>query len=127
LQAKRETILMTAIPTPITAVDHHTTLVLAVEISNKNWVVAAHVPGTGQVKAKQVIAPKADALEAAIAGYRRRAATSERTVERVILVYGAGYSGFWLARWLTARGIEVHVIQPSSVPVERKRRRAKSD
>jgi transposase len=86
-------------------------------------VVAAHVPGTGQVKAKQVIAPKADALEAAIAGYRRRAATSERTVERVILVYEAGYSGFWL----TARGIEVYVIQPSSVPVERKKRRAKSD
>jgi transposase len=101
--------------------------VLALETSGKNWVVAAHVPGTGLVKAKQVIAPNADALEAAIEGYRRRAAAGGQAVERVILVYEAGYGGFWLARWLMARDIEVHVIQPSSVPVERKKRRAKSD
>jgi transposase len=112
---------------PVVAVDYNTTLVLALETSSKNWVLAAHVPGTGQVKAKQVIAPSADALEAAIEGYRRRAAAGGQTVERVILVYEAGYGGFWLARWLKAHGIEVHVIQPSSVPVERKKRRAKSD
>lgn len=111
----------------LTPVDYETALVLALEISNKSWVVAAHVPGIGQVKAKQVIAPNANALEAAIERYRGRAAASARTVERVILVYEAGYGGFWLARWLEARGIEVHVIQPSSVPVERKKRRAKSD
>src|SRR5271157_5628309 len=49
-----------------------------------------------------------DALEAAIEGYRRRAAAGGQTVERVILVYEAGYGGFWLARWLKAHGIEVH-------------------
>jgi transposase len=108
-------------------VDYDTTLVIALETSGKNWVVAAHVPGTGTVKAKQVIAPNAGALEAAIEGYRRRAAAGGQIVERVILVYEAGYGGFWLARWLKARGIEVHVVQPSSVPVERKKRRAKSD
>ena len=112
---------------PIVAIHFNTTLVLALETSSKNWVLAAHVPGTGQVKAKQVIAPSADALEAAIEGYRRRAAAGGQTVERVILVYEAGYGGFWLARWLKAHGIEVHVIQPSSVAVERKKRRAKSD
>ena len=42
------------------AVDYNTTLVLALETSGKNWVVAAHVPGTGVVKAKQVIAPNAN-------------------------------------------------------------------
>jgi transposase len=74
-----------------------------------------------------VIAPSADALEAAVEGYRRRATAGGQIVERVILVYEAGYGGFWLARWLKAHGVEVHVIQPSSVPVERKKRRAKSD
>jgi transposase len=112
---------------PVVAVDYNTTLVLALETSSKSWVLAAHVPGTGQVKAKQMIAPSAEALETAIEGYRRRAAVGGQTVERVILVYEAGYGGFWLARWLKAHGIEVHVIQPSSVPVERKKRRAKSD
>jgi transposase len=108
-------------------VDYDATLILAVEISNKSWVVAAHVPGLGRVKAKRTIAPQAAALAAAIEAYRQRAAGCGRTVARVIVVYEAGYGGFWLARWLEVRGIEVHVVQPSSVPVERTRRRAKSD
>jgi transposase len=45
----------------------------------------------------------------------------------VVATYEAGWSGFWLARWLIAKGVEVHVIQPSSVPVDRRMRRAKSD
>jgi len=114
-------------PIPTAAVDFDTTLVLALETSARNWVIAAQVPGLGQVKAKQVIGPDADQLAAAIEGYRRRAAKVGKAVERVVLIYEAGYGGFWLARWLTAKGIEVHVIQPSSVPVERKKRRAKSD
>jgi transposase len=35
--------------------------------------------------------------------------------------------GFWLARWLRARGIEVYVIHPASIPVSREHRRAKTD
>jgi transposase len=50
-----------------------------------------------------------------------------RNVERVVAIYEAGWSGFWLARWLAKNGIETHVIQPSSVPVDRRARRAKSD
>ena len=45
----------------------------------------------------------------------------------MIAVYEAGWSGFWLVRWLARYGIETHVIQPSSVPVDRRARRAKSD
>lgn len=51
----------------------------------------------------------------------------ERPGERVVAIYEAGWSGFWLARWLLRQGVEVHVIQPSSVPVDRRARRAKSD
>jgi transposase len=35
--------------------------------------------------------------------------------------------GFWLARWLRARGIEADVIHAASVPVSREHRRAKTD
>jgi len=45
----------------------------------------------------------------------------------VVLAYEAGRDGFWLARYLEARGIEVYVIQPSSVLVDRRARRAKTD
>jgi transposase len=64
---------------------------------------------------------------AAVEGYQRRAATAGCDVKRVIVAYEAGRSAFWLARWLSRRGVEVHVIQPSSVPVDRRLRRAKSD
>jgi transposase len=50
-----------------------------------------------------------------------------RNAERVIAIYEAGWSGFWLVRWLATYGIETHVIQPSSVPIDRRARRAKSD
>lgn len=39
----------------------------------------------------------------------------------------SGYSGFWLARVLRRAGVEVHVIQPVGVPVDRRVRRAKTD
>ncbi len=64
---------------------------------------------------------------AAVEGYKRRAAAVGIVVDRVIVTYESGGSGFWLARWLQQRGVEVNVVQPSSVPVDRRMRRAKSD
>jgi transposase len=109
------------------AIQYEHTLVLAIELSSKTWVLAAQVPGLPETKAKRTIEPDKLALQSAIDGYRARAAASGYTVERVVATYEAGWSGFWLARWLTARGVEVHVVQPSSVPVDRRMRRAKSD
>src|SRR5215210_9084284 len=45
-------------------------------------------------------------------------------VERTAL---NGCDGFWLARWLRSRGIEVHAIHPTSVAVSREHKRAKTD
>ena len=112
---------------PLPRLDYDNTLVLAIELSNTSWVLAAQVPGLPRVKAKQSIEPTAEALLAAIDGYRDRARAAGRTVERVVAIYEASWSGFWLARWLARRGVETHVVQPSSVPVDRRARRAKSD
>jgi transposase len=109
-----------ASPSIPAAPDYERTLVLAIELSNKSWVVAAHVPGLPHTKAKRTIEPTPEALMEAIDSYRARAAAAERSVERVITTYEAGWSGFWLARWLAKVGIEMHVIQPSSVPVDRR-------
>jgi transposase len=109
------------------ALDYETTLVLAIELSNASWVLAAQVPGLPRVKAKQTIEPNTEALLAAIGSYRNRSKAAGGTVERVVAIYEAGWSGFWLARWLARHGVETHVVQPSSVPVDRRARRAKSD
>jgi transposase len=50
-----------------------------------------------------------------------------RRIERIAVAFEAGRDGFWLARWLNARGIEAHVIHASSVAVSREHRRAKTD
>ena len=43
------------------AVDYERTLILAVEVSNKSWVLAAQVPGLPHTKAKRTIDPEAEA------------------------------------------------------------------
>src|ERR1700733_8501050 len=95
-----------------TAVNYERTLVLAIEVSNKSWVLAAQVPGLPHTKAKRTIDPEAEALLAAVSGYRARAAATGRSIERVIAVYEAGWSGFWLARWLIRHGVEVIASKP---------------
>src|SRR3954452_657641 len=115
-----------ALVTP-TVLDYERTLILAIELSNTGWVLAAQIPGLPGVKAKRSIDPNPEALMAAIEGYRARSEKAGRKGHRVIAVYEAGWSGFWLVRWLAKHGVETHVIQPSSVPVDRRARRAKSD
>jgi transposase len=120
--------IMTEMPPSATpALDYDSTLIMTVEISDEKWMVAAQVPGLARVTSKRTVMPEAEELMAAVEGYQRRAATAGCDVKRVIVAYEAGRSAFWLARWLSRRGVEVHVIQPSSVPVDRRLRRAKSD
>ena len=109
------------------APDYDNTLILAIELSNASWVLASQVPGLPRVKAKRSVEPTAEALTTAIDVYRDRARKAGHAVKRVIAIYEAGWSGFWLARWLAQRNIEVYVVQPSSIPVDRRARRAKSD
>jgi transposase len=45
----------------------------------------------------------------------------------VVVIYEAGQDGFWIARALQARGVQVFVVDPASVPVARHARRRKTD
>ena len=45
----------------------------------------------------------------------------------VVSCYEAGREGFWLHRFLQAQGITNHVVDSSSIAVNRRKRRAKSD
>jgi transposase len=68
-----------------------------------------------------------DMLLALLHRWRAEAIKAGRQVERIVVAFEAGRDGFWLARWLRARGIEAYVIHPTSIPVSREHRRAKSD
>ena len=91
-----------------------------------SWLIAAIVPGLNRHPLKK-IAADAEQLLQVLRRWKQEAETAGRTIKRVAVAYEAGRDGFWLARWLRAHGIEAYVIHPSSVPVSREHRRAKTD
>jgi transposase len=71
--------------------------------------------------------PDPAGLQRLLEKWRGEAIKTGSTVTRMAVAFEAGRDGFWLARWLRARGIEAHVIHSSSVAVSREHRRAKTD
>ena len=101
---------------------------VAIEMSRSKWVVGTHLPGSDKVGIH--VAPWGDvaALLTLIDRLRSRAAATLGTVDVPILCcYEAGYEGFWLYRRLTAEGHRVLVIDPASLLVNRRAKRAKTD
>src|SRR6266498_3060084 len=110
----------------LVALKQDSTLVAVVELSASSWLVAGMVPGVDGKPLKK-LAPEPEALVGLLDRWRAAALKAGRVIERVVLAYEAGRDGFWLARWLKARGIEAYVIHPTSVAVSREHRRAKTD
>src|SRR6478752_1747587 len=110
----------------LAAFDPISTLVVVVEMSKASWLVSSVVPGVERQPLKK-LEPDATALVRLIERWRNEAVRVGRPISRIALAYEAGRDGFWLARWLIARGIEAHVIHSASVAVSRERKRAKTD
>lgn len=110
----------------LAAFEQDSTLVAVVEMSQSSWLVAGLVPGVARHPLKK-LAADCEALLRLVERWRSEAEKAGRKIARIVLAYEAGRDGFWLARWLRARGIEAHVIHPTSVAVSREHKRAKTD
>jgi len=110
----------------LTALDQDNTLIAVIEMGLKNWLVGALVPGVDRQPLKK-LDPDSEVLLQQLQRWREEAARAGGPVARICVAYEAGRDGFWLARWLRARGIEAHVMHPTSIPVKRDHRRAKTD
>jgi len=106
--------------------EQDSTLIAVVELSQASWLVAGIVPAVERQPLKKIEADEA-ALLRLLGRWTDEATRAGRAITRVCVAFEAGRDGFWLARWLRARGIEAHVIHPSSVAVPREHRRAKTD
>jgi transposase len=106
--------------------EQDSTLVAVIELSLKSWLVAALVPGLARQPLKRQAADESLLLKQ-LHRWRDEASKSGKQIARIVVAFEAGRDGFWLARWLRARGIEAYVIHPNSIPVSREHRRAKSD
>lgn len=100
---------------------------VSIEMSRSKWVVGAHVPTTDKVSIHIINWGDTTALLALIDRLRSRAAVALGTEVSVLCCYEAGYEGFWTYRLLTAAGHRVLVIDPASLLVNRRAKRAKTD
>jgi transposase len=110
----------------LTPLDPDGTLIAVIELSLSSWLIAGIVPGLGRQPLKK-LAVDESALLKLLHRWRDEAAKAGHRIKRVAVAFEAGRDGFWLARWLSARDIEAHVIHASSVAVSREHRRAKTD
>ena len=110
----------------VTPLDVNETLIAVIELSQKNWLVAGIIPGVERQPLKK-LEPDENELLKLLERWCAEAERAGRKINRIAVAFEAGRDGFWLARWLRARGIEAHVIHASSVAVPREHRRAKTD
>ena len=106
----------------IAVFDQDRTLLVVVEMSQSSWLVAGMVPGLERRPLKK-LDPDPAALVKLIERWRSEAEKADWPIDRLALAFEAGRDGFWLARWLRGRGIEVHVIHSTSVAATREHRR----
>ena len=100
-------------------------LLLAFELGQRSWKLGFTV-GLGQrPRIRQIPAGAVGALATEIEQAKRRLGLSFNSP--VTSCYEAGRDGFWLHRYLVAHGITNFVVDSSSIEVNRRARRAKTD
>ena len=110
----------------LVALDQNSTIIAVVELTQSSWLVAGMLPGVERQPRKK-LEPSPERLLALLQRWQDEGVRAGRTITRIAVAFEAGRDGFWLARWLAARGIEAHVMHASSVAVSREHRRAKTD
>ena len=106
------------------AAAEHATVYLAFELSKAKWKLGVLLPGSQKLSRYTIGGGDLVALAARLADIRKKAAS--RGV-RILACYEAGLDGHWLHRWLMQQGLINHEIDPSSIEVNRRARRAKTD
>src|ERR1700747_1415975 len=89
----------------LVALDQNSTIIAVVELSQSSWLVAGMLPGIERQPRKK-LEPNPERLLALLHRWREEAGRGGRTITRSALGFEDGRDGFWLARWLEARGIE---------------------
>jgi transposase len=103
------------------------TILVAIELSQRTWLVTVKCPGKGRFSHYKLPGGDHAGLLALIAKVRARVERALGSAPAVVSCYEAGYDGFWLHHLLTAAGIRNLVFDPASIAVEQRGRRAKTD
>lgn len=104
----------------------YATVYLVFELSKAKWKLGVMLPGSEKLSRYTIAGGDLTALTARLAAARAKAGRCGKPV-RIVSCYEAGFDGHWLHRWLTDQGVINHEIDPASIPVNRRMRRAKTD
>jgi transposase len=99
---------------------------VAFELSKAKWKLGVLLPGSEKLSRYTIAGGDLAALTARLSDMRAKAGRCGKPV-RILSCYEAGFDGHWLHRWLTDQGVINHAIDPSSIEVNRRARRAKTD
>ena len=107
---------------------HIGAIFVSLELSRSNWLITSLSPGKGEKMSKHSV-PAGDVagLMKLFAELRRKAEVRTGQSYPIITIHEAGLDGFWLHRVLHQEGIESHVVDPASIAMPRRKRRAKTD
>ena len=108
------------------AIGEYATVYVVFELSKTRWQLGVLLPGSEKLSRYPIAGGDLAALASGLARCRAQAARSGKSV-RIVSCYEAGLDGHWLHRWLTDQGVISHEIDPSSIEVSRRARRAKTD
>jgi transposase len=117
----------TVINPPATSHDEAVRCLFAMDLSKDSWVVAYSTPLSDKLSHYTLKPCDWKGLLEVIDRMRSRVMRELQRPVEVISCYEAGYDGFWLHRLLQAHGVHSHVIDPASLQVNRRARRAKTD
>jgi transposase len=110
---------------------HPEAIVLAVslELAAASWKVALHDGRREKPAVHTVAQPQGAARLQAVLDLieAHRQKWSLPAGVRVVVSYEAGQEAFWICRALRAQHVECYVVDPASIPVQRHKRRAKTD
>ena len=82
-------------------------------ISKESWLVGGIIPGVERQPLKK-LKPDGNELLKLFERWRVEAEKAGHKIDRIAIAFETGRDGFWLARWLRARGIEAHVIHAAA-------------
>ncbi len=100
-------------------------LFVALELSKKTWKVGSTVAPAQRPREKNVPGGKPTALEEEIRRAKKRFGLAETA--QVVCCFEAGRDGHWIHRYLVSRGVINVEVDPASIDVNRRKRRAKTD
>jgi transposase len=103
------------------------TVYVAIELSVSSWLVAARLPGIKKPRLLRLESGDTMGLLKFIADLRSEISAKLGIVADLACCFEAGRDGFWLHRLLAANRIASYVLEPTSILVNRRARRAKTD